>query len=267
MNNERFDAFGFDSATVDRTLDFFDYYYSFWHRVDANGLENIPSQGGAILYGNHAGFNLLDGLMLGVAIRKHSPSKRFVRALYHVGSEKIPLFGYFVNNKLGAALGHPQNLQYLLGKGELVLTYPEGGNSTSKPYSDRRKLCSIDQFGDGFIRSAIQHGVPLIPVATIGCEEAIPTLFASDFLGKAFKFDKNLYPVSPQSTLTALPSLLGFPSHCFNFLIGLPSKIEIKIGKPIKLPSKSNPHDVAELKHQMYDSLQAMIYQLEEART
>lgn len=41
---ERFDAFGFDSAMVDRTLDFMDYYYSFWHRVKATGLENIPSK-------------------------------------------------------------------------------------------------------------------------------------------------------------------------------------------------------------------------------
>jgi 1-acyl-sn-glycerol-3-phosphate acyltransferase len=266
MNNERFDAFGFDAATVDRTFDFFENYYSFWHRVEATGLENIPAQGGAILYSNHAGFNLLDGLMLGVAIRKHSPAKRFLRALYHVGSEKIPLFGYFLNNQLGATLGHPKNLQYLLEKGDLVLTYPEGGNSTSKPYAKRRELCPIDQFGDGFIRLALQHDVPLIPVAVTGCEEAIPTLFMSEFFGKAFKFDKNLYPISPQSALTALPSLFGFPSHCFNFLIGFPSKIKIKIGEPLMLPSQSAPHDVSKLKHQMYDTLQDMIYQLEAAK-
>lgn len=260
---ERFDAFGFDSAMVDRTLDFMDYYYSFWHRVKATGLENIPSKGAAIFYGNHAGFNLLDALMLTVAVRKYSPAKRHIRSLYHIGSEKTPFFGYLLNNQLGATLGHPRNLQYLLEKGEIVLTYPEGGNSTSKPFSQKRLLCPIDQFGEGFIRSAIEQGVPLIPVATIGCEEAIPTLFMSDFFGKAFKFDKNQYPISPQSSLTTVPSWLGFPAHCFNFLIGFPSNIKLSVGKPIVLPKPESNPDIKALKRKMYDTLQDMICELE----
>lgn len=264
MKKERFDAFGFDEKLIDDAIEFFDYYYRFWHRVEVVGLENIPSEGGAILYGNHAGFNLLDFLMLVVAVRKHSYSKRFLRGLYHIGSEKIPFFGYFISNRLGAVLGHPENLKYLLNKGDFVLTYPEGGNSTSKPYVNRRTLCAIEEFGGGFIRSAISHQVPLIPVATIGCEEAIPSIYMSEKLGRFFKFDKNLYPISPQSFITLGPTVLGFPAHCFNFLFGFPSKIKIKIGAPIFLNKKSDPGDIDELRLQMHQNLQRMIYDLDE---
>lgn len=261
---ERYDAFGFDKNTIDKTLNFFNHYYSFWHRVEATGLENIPAHGGAILFGNHAGFNLLDGLMLTVAARKHSSSKRFIRSLYHIGSEKLPLFGPFLNNRLGATIGHPRNLEYLLQKGELVLTYPEGGNSSSKPFSERRSLCPIHQFGGGFIRGAIEHDVPLIPVATIGCEEALPTLFTSKLLGKAFKFDRNLYPVTPQSVLTVLPSLCGVPAHCFNFLIGFPSKIKINIGKPINVRELKGERTIGDVKKQLYKELQETLIAMRE---
>lgn len=260
--DERFDAFGFDPILVDKTINFFDKYYSYWHRVDAKGLENIPEEGAAILFGNHAGFNLLDGLMLAVAARKRSQAGRFIRGLYHIGSEKLPVFGSFLNNRLGSTLGHPRNIDYLLEKGELVLTYPEGGKSSSKPFGQRRNLCPIDEFGSGFIKCAIRHQVPVIPVATIGCQEAIPTLFISRRLGAFFKFDGDAYPVSPQSILTVPPSFLGIPAHFFNFLIGFPSKIKIHVGKPILLPATSEEDDI---KVKLYNGLQDMIYELDDS--
>ena len=211
------------------------------------------------MFGNHAGFNLLDGLMLTVGARLHSKSARHVRALFHIGSEKAPLFGPFLMNQLGAVIGHQQNIHYLLGKGEVVLTYPEGGKSTSKPYDKRRALCPPEEFGDGFIKAAIQSKVPLIPVATVGCEEALPTMFISEPLGKFFGFDQGKYPVTPQSFFTVPHSLMGVPLHCFNFLLGFPSKVRIKVGEPV---SVSKNDDVASLKQKLYDRLQSMILEL-----
>ena len=70
--SERFDAFGFDLARYDATMRLLNLYFKYWHRVSAEGLEKIP-EGPMIAYGNHAGFNLLDALMLMVATRQHAP--------------------------------------------------------------------------------------------------------------------------------------------------------------------------------------------------
>ena len=84
---EKFDAFGFDPTLVDKTLARLDNYYRYWFRVEAGGLDNVPASGPAIFYGNHAGFNGLDYLMLQVAARRYSTAKRFLRPLFHLGKK------------------------------------------------------------------------------------------------------------------------------------------------------------------------------------
>ena len=75
-----------------------------------------------IVYGNHAGFNALDALLLMVAVRRHAKCGRPRRLLQHVGIEKEPLIGYFMQQRLGAVIGHPADAQYILGKGGAVLS-------------------------------------------------------------------------------------------------------------------------------------------------
>lgn len=249
-------ACAFDASLVDRTLDFFDLYYRKWHRVQLQGGEAIPRQGGVIFFGNHAGFNMLDILMTMVAIRKHTASRRLLRGMHHRGIEKIPLVRHFVLNRLGGVVGSPAHARLLLDNGQAILTYPEGGHSSGKHFKDRRNLMPIEQFGAGFIRLAASERVPLIPVATVGCEEAMPTLHVSQRLGKFFDFDNHRYPIVPQSALTLLPSALGLPLHSFHFLLGLPSKIRILIGAPMHVAQEENIDDMR--KH-LHRQLQTMI--------
>jgi hypothetical protein len=170
-----------------------------------------------IVYGNHAEFNHLDALRLMVAMRHHAKCGRPLRLLHHIGIEKELLIAYFMQQRLRAMIGHPANAQYILGKGDAVLTCPERGYSTGRAFAVRRRMVPIENFGRGFLRLAAKTGSALLPVATLGCEEAMPTLVRSRALGRLFKFDQSLYPVVPQSAVTLLPSILGLPLQAFLF--------------------------------------------------
>lgn len=257
---ELHDAFGFEEKKYDKMMPLLLWYYRHLLRVETTGLENIPSFGPALLIGNHAGLSGLDGAMLAVALRKYHPAKRYIRSLHHIGTERKMVFGHFARQYGGSVLGHPRNAEYLLGKEELVLTYPEGGHSTKKPLRKRLDLCPENEFGTGFILLALRMGVPIIPIATVGVEKAVPTVFFSKALGRLYNIDGGQFPVSPQFLLT-----FGFP-----FLImfmPLPVKCRINIGTPIDvrmLIDNEKPFEVAlyEARSKFHRILQELVWNL-----
>ena len=52
----------------DRTL--LEFFYRYWFRVEVEGIENVPSDSGALLVSNHAGALPPDAAMIGKAIRE-----------------------------------------------------------------------------------------------------------------------------------------------------------------------------------------------------
>src|SRR4029450_11755352 len=127
-----------------------------------------------------------------------------------------------LTNKIGLAPAHPANAQRLLcDEGRLALVFPEGQKGSRKLYWQRYKL---RRFGrGGFVKTAIRAGVPIVPVAVMGAEEAMP-LFAHVPL------------------LQRLTGLIYFPiNHAFpQFgaaagLMYLPAKFRIRFLEPVDL--------------------------------
>ena len=81
-------------------------------------------------------------------------------------------------SRLGGVAAHPDNAFRLLHDDQqLVLVFPEGTKGTGKTYRDRYKL---HRFGRaGFVEIAMRSGVPVIPIAVVGNEEAMPIMFKS----------------------------------------------------------------------------------------
>ncbi|MEO7197731.1 MAG: lysophospholipid acyltransferase family protein [Solirubrobacterales bacterium] len=156
-------------AAADPLLNF---YYRYWFRVSAEGVGNVPSSGGALLVCNHSGALPPDGPMIMQAIRNEHPSPR---ALYMLGEHWFK--GYpgvsMLAAKLGVVPAHPANAQRLLGdEGRLALVFPEGMKGSGKVLWQRYRL---RRFGrGGFVRTALRAGVPIVPVALVGGEEAMP---------------------------------------------------------------------------------------------
>jgi len=192
---------------VDRTV--YDFLYHLWFRVDVEGIENVPAQGGALLVANHSGIVPSDGVMVVKAVREEHPRSRSV----HVGTDGsmagVPGLGMLVT-KLGAVADHPANLHRMLyDERALVLTFPEGRHGARKPLRQRYLLRPFQDAA--FVQIAMRAGVPIVPIAILGAEEASP-VFAR--IG----------------TLRRLTRLSGLP---LGPAIPLPAKFRIRFLEPV----------------------------------
>ena len=70
-----------------------DFYYRYWFRVEHEGIENVPSEGGALLVSNHSGALPPDAPMIMQAIRKDHPSRARSTCSASTGSRATPASG------------------------------------------------------------------------------------------------------------------------------------------------------------------------------
>jgi 1-acyl-sn-glycerol-3-phosphate acyltransferase len=161
--------------------------------------------------------------MIMQAIRTEHPHPRPLYMLGEHWFKGYPGVG-MVANKIGLVAAHPANAQRLLrDEGRLALVFPEGQKGSRKLYWQRYRL---RRFGrGGFVRTAMRAGVPIVPVAVVGAEEAMP-IFAH---------------VRPLQRLTGL---IYFPiNHAFPHfglaagLMYLPAKFKIRFLEPVDLGS------------------------------
>jgi 1-acyl-sn-glycerol-3-phosphate acyltransferase len=136
-------------------------------------------------------------------------------------------------NKLGLVAAHPANAQRLLhDEGQLVLVFPEGQKGSRKVFWQRYHL---RRFGrGGFVRTAMRAGAPIVPIAVLGAEEAMP-IFAH------------------VPALQRLTGLIYFPiNHAFPqfglaaALMYMPAKFKIRFLEPVDLSGYS-PDDAEDL--------------------
>jgi 1-acyl-sn-glycerol-3-phosphate acyltransferase len=114
------------------------------------------------------------------AIRNEHSSPRPLYMLGEHWFKGYPGVGLFTN-KIGLVAAHPANAHRLLhDERRLVLVFPEGQKGTRKLFWQRYKL---RRFGrGGFVKTAIRAGVPIVPVAVVGAEEAMPIFAHVPFL-------------------------------------------------------------------------------------
>jgi 1-acyl-sn-glycerol-3-phosphate acyltransferase len=152
----------------------YDFLYRYWFRVEVEGIENVPVAGGALLMANHAGGIPPDGAMIAKAIREEHPSARVVHVLTARSLASLPLVG-MIQSKLGRIQPHPANVHRLLfDEDQLVLAFPEGPSAAAKPVKERYRLRGFES--TGLIDAALKARAPVVPVAVLGAEEAVPVL-------------------------------------------------------------------------------------------
>lgn len=215
------DEFGLDPEFRARAMPLFQVLYEKYWRVDARGARNVPKTGPVILVSNHSGALPFDATMIACALEE-ARYPRATRFLYDRFVDGLPIVPEFYR-KAGGVVASYDNAVKLLEKGELVGLFPEGVSGLSKLYSERYVL---QPFSGGFVRLALRFGAPVVPVAVVGAEEIYPLVGRLKRIGALLGA-----PYLPVTPFFPLLGPLG--------LIPLPTKWQIRFGKPIVLGAGS----------------------------
>jgi 1-acyl-sn-glycerol-3-phosphate acyltransferase len=195
----------------------YDPIYRSWFRVEWEGLDKIPQHGAALLVANHAGAVPSDApvIMHGIETELRRPVYGMADYLFRA----VPVVGTLWS-RAGGVPAHPENAYRLLREQQqLALVFPEGVRATGKLYRDRYQL---RRFGrGGFVEIAMRAGVPVVPIAVVGAEESMPTLWKSPALARAIGV--------PYVPLTANMLMFG----PLGLVIYFPAKFKLRVLDPV----------------------------------
>ena len=247
--NYEVDEFGFDPQWTDSFLTLFRSLYRDYWRVETTGVENVPSEGRALLVANHAGVLPWDGTMIKTAVFTEHPHPRHVRALVASQFMGMPVLSWYLR-RTGQAVGHPDDTRRLLERDELVLVFPEGTKGTGKTFKDRYRL---RRFGrGGFVATAIRARAPIVPVSVVGSEEIYPMV-------------ADLEPLARLLGLPYFPITPFWPWLGALGMIPLPSKWRIQFHPAVHVEdepveSAEDQHVVMALSDEVRDTIQRGLY-------
>jgi 1-acyl-sn-glycerol-3-phosphate acyltransferase len=226
--------------------------YRHWFRAEWDGLEKVPTSGGALLIANHAGAIPADApvILHGIEEELQRPvyglADYFFRSLPYIGTAWA---------RAGGVPAHPDNAYRLLREQQqLALVFPEGTKATGKVFSERYKL---RRFGrGGFVEIAMRAGVPVVPIVVVGNEEAMPMMAKSTTLARVIGV--------PYVPLTANMLLFG----PLGLLAYFPAKFKLRVLDPVyfdlppdqRVYPRSRVFDEAEsIRQRMQENLYDMI--------
>jgi 1-acyl-sn-glycerol-3-phosphate acyltransferase len=232
----------------------YDPVYEHWFRVEWDGFDRIPTEGGALMVANHAGAIPADAPSI-----MHGIERDLGRPVYGLADEifkRVPVVN-LAWSRLGGVQAHPDNAYRLLREQQqLVMVFPEGSKGPGKTYSERYQL---RRFGrGGFVQIAMRSGVPIIPMSIVGSEETMPILFKLPMLARALGIP--YFPVT--ANMLALGPL--------GVLVPFPAKLRIRVLEPVTFDvppdqprySRSRVMDASEqVRQTIQDSLHDMLRQ------
>ncbi len=239
LNAYGYDAWGFHPDTARRALMVCSLLYRYWFRVETHGIERVPA-GRVLLISNHAGQIALDAAMIGTAVLLEAEPPRIIRGMGEYWLPTVPWINE-VMARTGSVVGTRKNCVDLLENDEAVIALPEGIRGMNKLIWERYQL---QEFGQGFMRLALETDTPIVPIAVVGSEEQAPSFANLEGLGRLFG-------------MPAFPITLTWPWCGLLGLLPLPVKYRITFGDPMHFTG--NPSDEDDVIAEKVDQVKARI--------
>lgn len=236
----------------------------YWFRMEIEGWERIPEPP-VLLVGIHSGAPFVwDAWTVGVQWWRHFGDERPVHGTAHDALMALPLVGEYFR-RMGVLPAAPDSIASALAAGHDVALWPGGERDSLRPWTRRDEAVLAGR--TGFVRLAINSGVPIVPIATVGGPDAMPVLASGRRLAKLLQLDKvarlKTFPIALQAPWGFSPALL--PE------VPLPTKIRTAFQEPIELdhdPDRAGDDDYVEARYEeVQDSIQRGMNTLARRRT
>ncbi|MEA2440910.1 MAG: hypothetical protein QOH76_2334 [Thermoleophilaceae bacterium] len=251
------DLDAWDPEYIRHTVPLMRAVFGTYFRGEVRGLENIPETGPALLVGNHSGGTMIaDTFVFAQSFYDHfGPDRRF-HQLAHSVAARLPLMGLI--RHWGTVVA-----SRAFARDAPVLVYPGGDYETFRPSTHSDKI----EFGGrkGFVKLALDEGVPIVPVVSIGGQETALFVTRGETAARVTGLAK-------LARIKVLPVSVG-PPFGINLLdlpgrLPLPAKITIQVMPPVDLKERFGPKpDPEEVYDELTDDMQDALDDLSEERT
>ena len=226
-----------------------------YFRAEVRGLEAIPPAGGVLLVSNHSGGALTpDPLVFGPAFYNKLGYDRPLYILAHYGVFFTPLRSYL--GRIGTIHASPENAAKALHSGAAALVYPGGDFDAYRPTLSQ----NVIDFGGrtGYVRTAIQAGVPIVPAVSIGGQETQLFLTRGSWLAKLLGLKRIRMEILPVTIGLPFGVTLLFPAN-----MPLPAKLVYHVLEPIDVVARfGKDPDVAEVDNHVRSVMQTALDRL-----
>ncbi len=230
-----------------------------WYRAEVRNVDNIPSAGGALVVSNHSGGMLTpDVLIFSPSFYDTFGYDRPVYTLAHYGLFIGPMDGWL--RRLGVIEASRENAAAALRSGAVVLVFPGGDYDSYRPTLSAN---TVDFNGrTGYVRTAIEAGVPIVPTVSIGAQETQLFLTRGNWLARKIGLTK--------ARMDILPLSFGFPfglSMIFPPNLPLPAKVVTEVLDPIDVTARFGAEpDIGEVDAHVRAIMQAALQRLASQR-
>jgi 1-acyl-sn-glycerol-3-phosphate acyltransferase len=214
-----------DSVSIAKALPLLKLAMKGYFRSEVRDMDRVPD-GGALMVGNHSGgLMAMDVPIIAVAFADTFGADRPLYCLAHdmlFTGVAGPVF-----RKFGFVPADRESAQAVLASGAVTIVFPGGDYDVFRPTLQANV---IDFEGrKGYVRTALKAGVPIVPVVSIGGQEAQFHLTRGQWLGR-------MSPLRKVFRTDLMPLTLGFP---FGLTaagvpnVPLPTKIVTQVLEPI----------------------------------
>ncbi|MGP4056938.1 lysophospholipid acyltransferase family protein [Mycobacterium sp. 4D054] len=230
-----------------------------YFRAEVHGIGSVPSEGGALVVSNHSGGMLTpDVMVFAPAFYEHFGFDRPLYTLAHYGVFMGPLGDLL--RKAGVIEASRENAAAALRSGAVVLVFPGGDYDSYRP----TMTANVVDFAGrtGYVRTALEAGVPIVPVVSIGAQETQMFLARGDSIARRIGLTR--------ARMEILPVSVGFPfglSVIFPPNLPLPSKIVTRVLDPVDITAEfGDDPDIDEVDRHIRSVMQAALDELARKR-
>lgn len=229
-----------------------------YFRSEVRDMNRLPD-GGVLIVSNHSGGLMpMDVPIIAVGIADEFGQGRPLYCLAHDVLFTGPLAS--IMPRFGMIRATRENAHEVLTSGGATIVFPGGDYDCLREQS---KANTIDFSGrTGYVRTAMEAGVPILPVVSIGGQEDQFHITRGEWIAR-------FSPVSKAMRMPYFPISFGFPfgfTPAFPINLPLPTKITTQVLEPVDITAEFGPDpDIAEvdlaIRGRMQDALDALASQ------